>query len=123
MRYYLHETPGRLRIKIPSLRGNHREVRLVKDELMGLAGVKEVTENVITGSIVIIRDPNAVKTRDALSVLKNLGYIDEKRGYSASIENDAALSKAGFVLGKAIFGMAVEKALAPTGLSFLAALL
>ena len=50
MKYCLHETPGRLRIKIPGLQGNSQAVEAVREELMDLAGVWEVNANALTGS-------------------------------------------------------------------------
>lgn len=123
MKYYLHETPGRLRIKIPGLKGDAEALESVRDELVGLAGVREVTANVVTGSIVVMHHRNVLRTRDVLDLLEEQGHIDAASGAPTAVYNDQAFSKAGAVVGKALFGMAVERALAPSGLSFLAALL
>jgi len=123
MKYYLHETPGRLRIKIPGLRGNHQAIHILQDELAAFHGVQDVTVNAVTGSVIILRDPEIARTWTILSLLQSLGYIDERMVPATDAGSDAALSKVGTFLGKAIFGMAVERALAPTGLSFLAALI
>lgn len=123
MKYYLHETPGRIRIKIPGLRGNRKVLGEVQEELMALCGVCEVTANELTGSIVVMHDQNTVQSGDVINMLDNLGYIDADLVASSAVYNDEALSKAGSVVGKALFGMAIERVLAPRGLSFLAALL
>jgi len=123
LKYYLHETPGRLRIKIPGLRGNQKVLGEVQEELMSLHGVCEVIANELTGSIVVMHDQNAVRSGDVIKMLDNLGCIDADLVEPAAVYNDEALSKAGSVVGKALFGMAIERLLAPKGLSFLAALL
>lgn len=123
MKYYLHETPGRIRIKIPGLRGNQRVLGEVQEELMSLRGVCEVITNELTGSIVVMHDPNTVRSGDVIKMLDSLGHIDAKLVEPAAIYTDKALSKAGSVVGKALFGIAVDRVLAPKGLSFLAALL
>ena len=123
MKYYLHETPGRLRIKIPGLKGNAQAVEAVREELMDLAGVREVNANAVTGSIIVIHHRDALQTRDVLDLLEEQGHIDAASGAPTAVYNDQAFSKAGAAVGKALFGMAVERALAPTGLSFLAALI
>jgi hypothetical protein len=123
LKYYLHETPGRTRIKIPGLRGNQKVLGEVQEELMSLHGVCEVLANELTGSIVVMHDKKAVRSGDVVRMLDSLGHIDAKLIEPADIYTDKALSKAGSVVGKALFGMAVERVLAPKGLSFLAALL
>ncbi len=123
MKYYLHETPGRLRIKIPGLKGNARALESVRDELTDLVGVREVTANAMTGSIIVIHHRGALRTQDVLSLLEEQGHIDARSGAPTAVYNDQAFSRAGAVVGKALFGMAVQRALAPSGLSFLAALL
>lgn len=123
MKYYLHETPGRIRIKIPGLRGNQRVLGEVQEELMSLRGVCEVIANELTGSIVVMHDLNTVRSGDVIKMIDSLGHIDAKLVEPVVIYTDKALSKAGSVVGKALFGMAVERVLAPRGLSFLAALL
>ncbi len=123
MKYYLHETPGRIRIKIPGLRGNRKVLGEVQEELMALCGVCEVIANELTGSIVVMHDKKAVRSGDVVRMLDTLGHIDAKLIEPADIYTDKALSKAGSVVGKALFGMAIERVLAPRGLSFLAALL
>ncbi len=123
MRYYLHETPGRLRIKIPGLRGKPEATRAVQEELLDLDGIQEVSANAVTGSIVVISDRDVPASQPVLDRLQALGYIDASRGEPAARYNDQALSRAGAAMGKALVGMAVERALGPRGLSFLAALL
>ncbi len=123
MKYYLHETPGRLRIKIPGLKGKTQAVESVREELLELAGVEEVTANAFTGSIVVIHDRDAIGAQDVLDLLDELGHIDASHGAPTAVYHERAFSKAGAAVGKAVFGMAVERALAPRGLSFLAALL
>lgn len=90
---------------------------------MSLGGVYEVTANELTGSIVVMHDQNAIRSGDVIKMLDNLGCIDADLGEPAAACNEEALSKAGSVVGKALFGMAIERVLAPKGLSFLAALL
>jgi hypothetical protein len=57
-RLYVHDLPGRLRVRTPLLkRGNAEHVAKL---LSGVAGVKRVEPNPVTGSVVIFYDENIV---------------------------------------------------------------
>ena len=51
--YYLHETPGRLRVRTPILKRNIAEARRVLDTFTKIRGVRKITTNTTTGSITI----------------------------------------------------------------------
>ena len=40
MSYYVHQVPGRLRIKSPSIKGNQKEAVVVEDLLKRMEGIK-----------------------------------------------------------------------------------
>ncbi len=123
MTYYLHETPGRLRIKIPGLRGDSETVNAIRDDLMRRRGVQDVQANPVTGSITVIHDPDDVKAHNVLEWFREQGAIEEGWDGRRPQMADPALSKAGAALGKALFGFAVDLALERSGLSLLAVLL
>jgi len=60
--YVSHLSPGRLRVKIPSKKGNVVFFSSLKDQLSQLPGVESVEVNPVTGSILLIHslDPGAV---------------------------------------------------------------
>ena len=49
-----HSSPGRIRIKVPSRKGNTAYFSNLNDHFSHLEGVKEVEANVLTGSVVFI---------------------------------------------------------------------
>ncbi len=53
----VHHVRGRIRLKIPSLKGNARLLDEIKQTIAGLHGVKEVEINAATGSVVVRYDP------------------------------------------------------------------
>jgi hypothetical protein len=53
-----HATPGRLRVKIPDGKRNEELLRTAAENFGGLPGVERVDVNVVTGSIVLIYDPD-----------------------------------------------------------------
>ena len=123
MKYYVHDVPGRLRVKIPTIKGNAAEAEGIRDIVESMRGVKEVSINSVTGSVVVYYNPKSNDSRTILSRLKEHSYFDD----SMVITNDAyirdAATKAGESLRRAAMGWAVGKALEGSGLSFLTVLI
>jgi hypothetical protein len=53
----VHHIPGRLRVKLPSLRGDAASLEQVREILLPVDGIWDVTVNPLTGSVLIIYDP------------------------------------------------------------------
>ena len=53
-----HQVPGRIRIKIPSAKGNPEQLEAYKATLSLLPGIERIDVNPDTGSIVLRYDPN-----------------------------------------------------------------
>jgi len=123
MRYLVHHTPGRLRVKIPDVQGNARRSRQVCDLLNGLEGVESVSCNPRTGSIVILYDETLPVAQKVFTVLKENDYYDETRVVTHDEYIQDAVNVTGKKLGKAVFGWAVGKAIEDTGFALLAALI
>ncbi|MDR3603382.1 MAG: hypothetical protein P4L38_02015 [Syntrophaceae bacterium] len=123
MGFYVHETPGRLRLKIPSLK---RNVELA-DELTLLLcekqGIDSIEVNALTGSIKINFDESQVTSTTLLNLLSQEGHIDLAKLVSSSRYMDTVFSQAGWVASKAIVGLALDKALEGSSLSIIAALI
>jgi hypothetical protein len=123
MKPYIHSVPGRLRIKIPLIKQRPEQFRDAQSVFESLVGVEKVVVNSLTGSMVINYDHHCLDPREILSTLVEHGFIEEKRAKAKNDVFNRASKKAGHAVGKAIFGWAVERALEPTGLSFLAVLI
>ncbi len=121
MDYYVHHVPGRLRIKIPEIKGTPHRAQEVRDLLMELPGIDTLSVNPITGSIKIIYNTTALHSREILCHLEDKGYFDGLQAVAERV-HEKGKGKAGQALGKALFGWALGKALEGTGLSFIAAL-
>jgi hypothetical protein len=59
--YISHSIPRRIRIKIPSKKGNQSFLSSVKDHFGGLVGIETVEINTVTGSILLIHALDSVK--------------------------------------------------------------
>jgi len=123
MSYYIHNVPGRLRVKSPAVRRNQDAADEIRKSLSTLQGIATVDINLTTGSILVNYNSKTIQHGDIVSLLQRKGYFDP----SKAINNDQfihqAASKAGDVVGRAIFGTFVEKALEGSALSLLTILI
>lgn len=123
MGYYLHDIPGRLRVKTPLIRRNPNLAQEVQDLLRPILGIDSVMVNTVTGSIVIHYDSRQVRSKEILDILKKTGYFDPSKAITNDQYVHAAISKTGNVIWKALFGAFVGEALEGSALSILAILI
>ena len=123
MGFYLHKTPGRLRVKIPGLK---RNVELA-DELTLLLrekqGIHLIEVNPLTGSIKVNFDESQVTSNTLLNLLSQEGHIDLTKLVSSNRHMDTVFFQAGRFASKAIVGLALDKAFEGSSLSIIAALI
>jgi len=79
MGYYLHDLPGRLRIRTPLVKNDKDTACAVEGLLLAMVGVATVAINTTTGSCLVNDDPKKAKRDDILSVLVRSGYFDPSR--------------------------------------------
>ena len=120
---YMHNIPGRLRVRIPAIRGSSEKARAAQALLMDLEGIESIRANMVTGSIVVKYDPGRFLSQRILSILKENGCFDGTKAFTMNHAIPHTSSKAGKAVGKAFCGWAVGRALEGTGLSFLAVLI
>jgi hypothetical protein len=123
MRYYFHNVPGRLRVKIPILKGRPGKISAVEDLLHTLQGVDTIKTNPLTCSVVINYDPDLLDSQQIINLLVDHRYFDETLAitHDEAVQNAAA--NAGLKIGKMVFGWAVSKTLEANGMSLLAAII
>lgn len=61
--------PGRLRLKVPRLKGDQGFARRVEERLRGIPALKEVRAAPLTGSVVVHYDPEAITSPASLLAL------------------------------------------------------
>lgn len=66
-----HHVPGRLRVRVPRIKGSMAEARALESSLSAIKGVSGVESRELTGSIVICYDPQAVDLQTLLLGLAN----------------------------------------------------
>lgn len=117
--YYIHNIPGRIRIKTPEIKNNKYKAEAVKQTLNNMVGVNVVDINILTGSVLVRYNPSVASVEKIIDRLEKTGYFNA----SLSVTNDeyvkSAATKAGNFAAKTIFGAALDTALAGTPLSLL----
>jgi len=122
MSYYCHITPGRVRIKTPVIKQNRLEAQRICELLHSLSGIEAVSINDLTGSVTINYRDRETDCESILKILEEQGYYRNSETENMEFPIETIVSKVGTTIGKAILGVAVEKALEGSMLSFLALL-
>ena len=69
MTHHVHYVPGRLRIRIPRLKRNAEEARILTKALSRVSGVRSVEVNLLTGSLLVHYDPCVSNAAAVLSAV------------------------------------------------------
>jgi copper chaperone CopZ len=123
MGYYLHEIPGRLRVRIPNLKRNPQNAWDIQVLLKNLPGVKSISTNTVTGSMIVYYDPQLVNTAAIVNVLAREGYIDLAKVLFNKERKDNTMDVVAQAASKAILGFVLDRALQGTPLSIVTALI
>jgi copper chaperone CopZ len=123
MSYYVHEVPGRLRVKTPSARGQAWMAQKIEEMVKAIPGVYAVNVNTTTGSIVLNYDSTTVNSKGILDILEEKGLFDSSRLMTGDQYLHNRMEKTGQVIGKAIFGLVLEKAFEGTPMALLSVLI
>ncbi|MCL4475337.1 MAG: hypothetical protein M1508_03800 [Nitrospirae bacterium] len=119
MSHYIHNVPGRLRVKSPAVKKNTDAAVEIRKILSAMNGIATVDINLITGSVLINYNPATVQYKDIVGTLQRKGYFDTSKAITNDQYIQRAASKAGNIVGKAIFGTFVEKAFEGSALSLI----
>lgn len=123
MTCYYHHVPGRLRVRIPGLKGNTRFAGKVEESLRSCSGVEDLTINSVTGSVVIRYDSGATHSHRILLHLADNRFINLEEAVTSGQYMNKSAEKIGQNIGKAVFGACVEKAFENSAFSLLASLI
>ncbi len=74
---YVHALEGRLRIKIPEVKGAPPKAREVERHLAACAGVEEVSASPITGSVLVHYNPRLIGQEEIIFAFQEIGYLVE----------------------------------------------
>ena len=86
----VHALTGRLRIKLPELKGNPVRAQEIENQFILMTGMQEVSANPVTGSLLCIYDPNLLKQEDLFALIKEWGSFREYSGRPVLFSNSTA---------------------------------
>lgn len=81
---YVHALEGRLRIKIPRVKGAAGEAQEVERTLRQFTGVDDVSANPVTGNVLILYNPRLTEQEQIFSYLGETGYLTLPAGTRAN---------------------------------------
>jgi Heavy metal associated domain 2 len=108
MSSHFHHVPGRLRVRLPRLKGDAAAGLAVSAAMRELPGVGLVETNAVTGSVIIHYDPRKIAPPSLLDALRSYGYAPEPAPSaknakpSERLATSAAKAAAWFLAEKAI---------------------
>jgi len=76
MNYYIADTPGRLRIESPALKGQASDAQRFHDLVAAIPGVSAVEMKPIIGSATIHYDTTKIDHRQLIDILDKSGYFN-----------------------------------------------
>ena len=115
MEQYIHNTPGRLRVKTKIIKNNEETAAHARKFIDQIRGVKSVSTNTVTGSITILYNIKTIKYNMILDILKDYGVIGKKQ---TTPHVDKTSTRLVEFVGKFLFGLVVEKTFGYNFLSF-----
>jgi hypothetical protein len=122
MTYYIHDVPGRLRVKIPLLKANPSKADEIQRLLQGVGGVRNTSFNPLTGSLIVVYDPESVASEKILALLKEEYQLQNAKALTADEFIQSAASKVGETISRAALSWAMGQVFEASGLSFLSVL-
>jgi len=105
---YVHVVDGRLRVKVPDLKGAPAVACVMESGLRALPGVESVTASAVTGSVVVVHDPEVTEPAEILAAIRALAGLS---GPAARDPTPAAPFRMGGMLAASLARVAFEAAL------------
>jgi hypothetical protein len=118
MTYYIHNIPGRLRVKTPVLKNNPTQIERVRQILQSIPGVYETEFNHVTGSVVIQYDIEWIESEQIVRILKEEGYIDVVKAINNDQYIQRLVSGVGKAVSRSMSAAILDMAIGNTPLSF-----
>lgn len=113
-----HHVPGRLRVRTTRLKGDHRYASTVRGELYGLAGVRDVRFNELTGSVIVTYDQDRISLDQLTAKLADLGLV-----LPAARAGRPATSQLAERVGQVLVGLTLEALIGRSAATLLVSLL
>lgn len=86
---YIHSLEGRLRIKLPVVKGAAAKALEVEDDLRNCTGVQYVSANPTTGNVLILYNVRLIDQWQIISCLKEWGYLPQSSPRAGGAQTSA----------------------------------
>ena len=123
MGYYVHDVPGRLRVKIPQAKGRPDTAQEIEKLLRAIEGIDSTASNTTTGSVVINYNSRTLSSDKILSALNQKGWLDRSKVATYDDVLQETVSRVGSVVSRALVGLVLEKTFEGSMLSLLTVLI
>ena len=89
MNQYVHHVPGRLRVRVPGVKGNAAEANSLEKRIRAHYGVTNVQTNPLTGSVLVHYDPATASVSTLSQLMLCSGVMrQDNRTLSTPIQPD-----------------------------------
>jgi copper chaperone CopZ len=114
---YVHALEGRLRIKIPEVKGAPHRAREIERHLASCAGVEEVTASPITGSVLVLYNPRLIGQEEIIFAFQEIGYLVDSKpkapgGASSNSTHEGALTRVTHAVASTLMEIALSRLVA-----------
>ncbi len=120
---YVHDIPGRLRVKIPQAKGRPDTAQEIEKLLRDIEGIDSTASNTTTGSVVINYNSRTLSSDKILSALNQKGWLDRSKVATYDDVLQETVSRVGSVVSRALVGLVLEKTFEGSMLSLLSVLI
>lgn len=87
---YCHILDGRIRIKVPEVKGSHAMAGEMESQLAKLDGVAHVKANPLTGYVLVLFDSQVISHYHVFAVIKDLNCLNGWASVSLRSHNTAS---------------------------------
>ncbi|ADE14540.1 conserved hypothetical protein [Nitrosococcus halophilus Nc 4] len=129
---YIHHVPGRLRVKLASLKRNPVQAAALKALLEGFEGIGKAEVNPVTGSILVAYHRERTQPQAILQALHDHGYcrqlvtmppVSAASSKQKVQTTGKAVGQVGEKFGKAVLDVVVEKMVERSAVALIGAIL
>jgi hypothetical protein len=83
MATYLHVLEGRIRIKVPAIKGAPKQAAGIERQIQALDGSIEAKANPTTGNVLLLFDPDSISKDRILEFFSDIGCLTREQETSA----------------------------------------
>jgi hypothetical protein len=117
MSHYIHQVPGRIRVRSNAFRCRPDKALAAERRLRSMAGVRQVRVNPHAASITIHYDPKQVRRSDLFSAMEEVGCL------GATARTVDGTRQVAEMVGKALMGAMIQKAVERSARTLVGALI